>query len=174
MNDEGRLRRVTAPEYLHGLAEADTARIRAMRDECRAEERRLSYVRRVLQGHVDLAAAEAARRGGGAQPPLVARVARALTGPAGAPRSARAVGLYEPSDGGDDALIADVQTIDLPDLDEAELHALLGRLSERERAVSDQRAVLLDHLDRLQDALVARYRDDRAAVEQVAITRDPR
>jgi hypothetical protein len=162
-----RLQRVTAPDYLAALAGADAARIRAMRDECRAEERRLSYVRRVLQGHLDLALAEVARRGGEQTAPLVTRVAHALTGPAGDPRSARAVGLYEPSEGADDIAL-DVETARLPDLDDATLAALVERLHQRERALSDQRGILLAHLDRLQEALVARYRDGDAAIDDVA------
>jgi hypothetical protein len=162
-----RLQRVTAPDYLAALADADAARIRAMRDECRAEERRLSYVRRVLQGHLDLALAEVARRGGEQPAPLVTRVAHALTGPAGDPRSARAVGLYEPSEGADDIAL-DVETAQLPDLDDATLVALVERLHQRERALSDQRGILLAHLDRLQEALVARYRDGDAAIDDVA------
>jgi hypothetical protein len=149
------------------LADADAARIRAMRDECRAEERRLSYVRRVLQGHLDLALAEVARRGGEQTAPLVTRVAHALTGPAGDPRSARAVGLYEPSEGADDIAL-DVETARLPDLDDATLAALVERLHQRERALSDQRGILLAHLDRLQEALVARYRDGDAVIDDVA------
>lgn len=170
MNDERRLQRVTAPDYLRELAGADASRIRSMRDECRAEERRLSYVRRVLQGHLDLALAEVARRHGEDQTPFVTRVAHALTGPAGGARSARAVGLYEPSEGAEADVEVDVETARLPDVDDASLDALVERLRQRERALSDQRGILLAHLDRLQDALVARYRDDQAAIDEVAST----
>jgi hypothetical protein len=163
MNDE-RLQRVTAPGYLADLDVADAQRIRAMRDDCRAEERRLSYVRRVVQGHLDLALAEVARRAGAEQPPLVTRVASALRGPDGVGRSARAVGLYEPS--GDEAV--DLETARLPDLDDAALGALVERLRQRERVLSDRRGVLLGHLDRLQDALVLRYRDGHAGIDEVA------
>jgi hypothetical protein len=50
MDDERRLQRITAPDYLAG---ATAAQIRRMRDECRAEERRLSHIRRALHGHLD-------------------------------------------------------------------------------------------------------------------------
>jgi hypothetical protein len=170
MNDE-RLRRITAPGYLRDLDDADAARIRAMRDECRQEERRLSYVRRLVQGHLDLALAERTRRGAAEQPPLVIRVTHALTGPGGG-RSARAVGLYEPSEAsGDD--VVDLETTRLPDLDDASLRALVERLRQRERALSDQRGILLANLDRLQDALVARYRDGHAAIDEVASALGP-
>lgn len=168
MDDERRLQRITAPDYPADLAGANAARIRALRDECRAEERRLSYIRRVLQGHLDLALAEAARRGGDEQTPLVTRVARALTGPVGGSRSARAVGLYEPAAATDAA--SDAETARLPDVDDSALAALVERLRQRERALSDQRNLLLANLDRLQDELVARYREDHAAIDEVAST----
>jgi hypothetical protein len=38
--------------------------------------------------------------------------------------------------------------------------------------LSDQRAVLLGHLDRLQAALVARYRDGRAGIHDAALMVD--
>lgn len=168
MDDERRLQRITAPDYLADLAGATAAQIRRMRDECRAEERRLSYIRRVLQGHLDLALAEVARRGGGEQTSLVTRVTSALLGPPGGARSARAVGLYEPADAADAGI--DTETAHLPDVDDAALAALVERLRQRERALSDQRNVLLANLDRLQDELVTRYRDDHAAIDEVAST----
>lgn len=167
MNDERQLRRVTAPDYLQALDGADATQIRAMRDACRAEEHRLSYARRVLQGQLDVALAEVARRQGVDQVSLVTRVAHALVGPAGAARSTRAVGLYDPPDGADDVAL-DAETARLPDLDTAALNELVARLRQRERALSDQRGILLAHLDRLQEALVARYRDDRTEIDAVA------
>lgn len=168
METDGTLARLTAPGYLDGLDDADTARIRALRDECRAEERRLSYVRRMVQGHLDLATGELDRRRDQRGDTLVTRVARALTGAAGASRSLRAVGLYAPEDDGGD--LDGIASSRLPDLDDDELAAHIERLGRRERVLSDRRAVLLSHLDRLQAALVERYRDGRAAVDEVTLT----
>lgn len=167
METDRTLERLTAPDYLDGLDGADTAHIRALRDECRAEERRLSYVRRMVQGHLDLATGELDRRGGGHGDALVARVARALTGAAGASRSLRAVGLYAPDDDGGD--LDGIGSARLPDLDDDELVAHIDRLRRRERVLSDRRALLLGHLDRLQATLVERYRDGLAAVDDVAL-----
>lgn len=167
MENERRLSRTTAPDYLDDLDRADTARIRVLRDECRAEERRLSYVRRVVQGHLDLAMAELSRRDGDEHEALVARVTDALRGSAGTARSTRAVGLYNPSTNADD--LDATGTAELPDLDVAALTAHIERLRRRERALSDQRAVLLGHLDRLQATLVERYRDGRAGIDEVVL-----
>lgn len=170
MHSERRLARTTASDYLDDLDRADTADIRVLRDECRAEERRLSYVRRMVQGHLDLADAELARRRDAGAEALVARVARTLAGPPSDARSLRAVGLYEPAGSTDD--LDDLATARLPDLDDDALVAHVDRLRRRERALSDRRAVLLGHLDRLQAALVDRYRDGRAAIDEVAFTLD--
>jgi hypothetical protein len=109
MGEQSRLDRVTAPDCLDHLDRADTAAVRTMRDECGAEERRPSFVGRVLRGHLDLALAERARRTADGARPL---------------------------------------------------------------AVSDRRTVLLAHLDRLQTAMVARYRDGRAAVDPAVLLPD--
>ncbi len=170
MDSDRRLARITAAEYLNDIAGADTVRIREMRDECRAEERRLSYVRRMVQGHLDLAAAELARRDGTQSEELVARVSRTMTGAASGAVSLRAVALYEPPDAGDE--LDDVGTARLPDLEDGALAAHAERLRRRERTLSDRRAVLLGHLDRLQAALVERYRDGRAGIDEVALTSD--
>lgn len=118
METDRTLERLTAPDYLDGLDGADTARIRALRDECRAEERRLSYVRRMVQGHLALATGQLDHRGGGHGDALVAHI---------------------------------------------------DRLRRRERVLSDRRALLLGHLDRLQATPVERHRDGLAAVEDVAL-----
>jgi hypothetical protein len=164
MDSERRLARTTASDYLCDLDRADTAHVRVMRDECRAEEQRLSYVRRMVQGHLDLAEAELARRRDAGAEALVVRVARTLAGPGGIAPSLRAVGLYEPAGSADD--LDDLATARLPDLDDETLLAHVDRLRRRERALSDRRAVLLGHLDRLQAALVDRYRDGLAAIDE--------
>lgn len=156
--------RGSTPDVPDDLTGVDAAQVRAWRDALRTAERRLSYQRRVLQGHLDLALAEAARRRGDHDAPLVARVADALTGPHAA-GSARAVGLYAPVPAGDDV---DAATSELPDLDAAALTALVARLRARERTLSDERASLLRDLDRLQDELVARYRDRRMTIDDAA------
>lgn len=165
-----RLARITAAGYLDGLDGADTGRIRAMRDECRAEERQLSYVRRMVQGHLDLALDELDRRGTARSEALVARVSRTMAGAARGAVSLRAVGLYEPGDAGDE--LDDVVTARLPDLDDDALAEHAERLRRRERTLSERRALLLGRLDHLQAALVQRYRDGRAAIDEVPLVAD--
>lgn len=174
MSSERGAPRTTAADDLPHLGRMDTARVRTLRDECRVEERRLSYVRRMVQGHLDLADAELARRRESGSEALVTRVARTLTGPAAPAVSLRAVALYEPVDVDGRDVVDDVVSTRLPDLDDAALVAHIEELRRRERALSDRRAVLLAHLDRLQAALVERYRDGRAVVDDLATTLDRR
>jgi hypothetical protein len=66
-----RIDRVTAPDFLDELEGRQPNEVRAMRDDCQAEEARLSYERRLLQGKLDIARAEAARRGTGEELGLI-------------------------------------------------------------------------------------------------------
>jgi hypothetical protein len=45
--------RLTAPDQRNGLDGAGTVLFRALRNEGRAEERRLDHVRRIVEGHLD-------------------------------------------------------------------------------------------------------------------------
>ena len=59
--------RLLAPEFVEGLAEAPVSELRAKRAECRQIEDLVSYLRRVVQGQIDLVVAEMEiRLGGGA------------------------------------------------------------------------------------------------------------
>src|SRR5579875_2167231 len=51
-----------SPSYLEGLAEAPVTELRARRDSSQRAEMVLSYLRRVIQGEIDLAAAELGQR----------------------------------------------------------------------------------------------------------------
>lgn len=58
MNTERPVPVVDLPEDPEDLGEAPAARIRALRDRRRAEERRRSDAQRIAQGHLDVADAE--------------------------------------------------------------------------------------------------------------------
>jgi hypothetical protein len=59
-----RIDRVLSEGYLDGLASLPLAEVRELRDEAEQEEADLSYLRRMLQGRVDIIEAELARRRG--------------------------------------------------------------------------------------------------------------
>ncbi len=158
-----RIDRVTAPDYLDGIAEKSTEELRRMRDECREEEARLSYARRLLHGQLDIARAELDRRGGEGHATLVASLSEIL-----ADRGERSTRppinaeLYLPTaeEGRrrGDRVLEEVPLARIPDLDDTELAEAVTRLTEEERAISGLRRTVLDHLDALQEELVGRYR----------------
>jgi hypothetical protein len=168
-----RIDRVTSQDYLEGLDGVDINGLRSMRDDCREEETRLSYARRVVHGQLDIVRAEQARRGGDGSEDLVDTLTKILADdPAPRSREARSAPLYAPEEGGygqrsHDTLVDDAALGQVPDLDDDKLTALLTRLREKEEHISSLRRTVLSHLDALQDELIARYRDGSVDVDDV-------
>ena len=169
-----RIDRATDPTVTDRLAELPTAEVRSLRDDCRDEEARLSYLRRLLHGRLDIARAEAGRRGGDGDDDsdgVLDRLPEILAGDAGPSGTARALGLYEPGQSPgrrtEDRILDDTALARLPELDDAELARVVSELEDVERQISDQRRAVLENLDALQAELVARYRDGRAAIGEV-------
>lgn len=156
------LDRVTAPDLLERAAGAPIDQVRALRDQCKDEEIRLSFARRMLQGRLDIVRAEVTRRAEGGATDLLASLPSIL---ADAPtessigRSRSAPVYLPPEDGGrrHDDVLDDASLGRLPDLDDAELAAVAERLAQEERRVSSVRRTVLEHLDGLQAELVRRY-----------------
>ncbi|WP_370328332.1 aerial mycelium formation protein [Euzebya sp.] len=168
-----RIDRVTSDTYLEGLADRAVGDIRAMRDECREEEARLSYARRLLHGQLDVVKAELERRDGGGSDSLVTTLGEILADqPRGGPvRSVGDAQIFTPSGPTGrrpgDTVLDDVPLSRLPDLDDEELAAVVTRLTDEESSISSLRRTVLDHLDRLQEELVVRYRDGVASIDEV-------
>lgn len=167
-----RIDRVADPTLLDDVADAPAADLRALRDECREEEARLSYARRVLQGQLDIARSEQRRRSGDeGESTLLADLPRILADePSASTRQARAVTFYAPQEGGrrtDDSLLELPSLGRLPDLSDEELAELVRTLEAEESQVSESRRRVLDNLDGLQDLLVHRYRDGGTTIEEV-------
>jgi hypothetical protein len=169
-----RIDRVTGDDYLDDVETRSAAEIRAMRDECREEEARLSYARRLLHGQLDVARAELSRRDSGAAESLVATLGEILTDrhQDEAPiRSVGNTGIYVPSGPQGrrrgDRVLEEVPLGRLPDLDDAELVAAVTRLTEEEAAISAMRRIVMDHLDALQQQLIARYRDGATSIDEI-------
>ncbi|HVM21121.1 MAG TPA: hypothetical protein VM307_14270 [Egibacteraceae bacterium] len=168
-----RIDRVTAEDYLAGLDAVDVPQLRTMRDDCREEEARLSYARRVLHGQLDIVRAEQRRRTGDDDQGLVGTLTEILSDdPAPRSREARTAPLYAPDDDryghrAHDTLVDDAQVSRVPDLDDGELAGLLQRLQDKEEHISSLRRTVLTHLDALQDELISRYRDGSVDVDEV-------
>lgn len=167
-----RIDRVSAADLLDDVGQQPTQELRSLRDDCRQEESRLSYARRLIQGQVDIARSEQERRRGGEGGDLLASLPGILADePTGGARSAHTMSFYTPDDddgrrSGDDVL--DGPSLgQLPDLGDDELEALIERLRAEEARVSELRRAVLDNLDGLQAELVRRYRDGDVAVDDL-------
>lgn len=168
-----RIDRVIADDYLADVQDRSAAELRQMRDECREEEARLSYARRLLHGQVDIAKAELGRRDGGGAESLVQDLGDILsdtvrTGPV---RSVSNAKIYTPSGPrgrrrGDDVL-EEMPLGRLPDLTDEELVIVVRRLAAEEATISGMRAAVLSNLDQLQQELIGRYRDGAASVDEI-------
>jgi hypothetical protein len=86
--------KLLAPAFVDGLGEASIDEIRARRDECRRVEDLISYLRRVIQGQIDVVTAEIEMRAGGVAGDagrLVHDLPSILSGPPQAPSGSQAI-----------------------------------------------------------------------------------
>lgn len=160
------LDRVLDEEYVAGVAILDTEDLKSRRAECQQVEAKLSYLRRLVQGRLDIVSAELERRvggqAGGDLSDLVERLPEILADRVRAPGPGRMPTNLVPPD--DDELTAEVDAISgpnaltsLPDLSEEELRDVSARLADLERRVSAQRKAVFGVIDKLQDELASRY-----------------
>jgi hypothetical protein len=167
--------RIGADLSLLGLEE-----LRAMRRTAGEEEADLSYLRRLLQGRLDILRAELDRRAGtapspapgGEAPLLLDQLPRILADlPSRVRSSARHVTLGTPR--GQryralaDALMGEVELADLDGRDDGELRAACARLSAYEREVSGQRQQLQGMADECGAEITRRYREGEAHVDDL-------
>ncbi|WP_197085023.1 RsiG family protein [Saccharothrix sp. ST-888] len=185
---------VQEPPARSDLAGLDLDELRMLRRDAQEQEADLSYLRRLLQGRLDILQAELERRrvhpgaaagapagvenGGGsteagAEPvALLDRLAAILADtPSVVRRPARHVTLGPPR--GEqyqreaDALIGDVQLADLAAHPTADLLAAVERLAEHEREVSGRRQILQRTADGCSAEMTRRYREGEARVEDL-------
>ena len=164
------------PNLLDGLTGWDLDRVRAWRDGAQAVEGGLSYVRRMVQGRLDIVGAELTRRRKGGDPGdlsgLIAQLPDLLSdpdrGPTASPRSPRQLDLGAVPD----ELAAELDQIvdtdalaDLPGLDTEALDKMAARLVDFERWISERRHVVQGVMDTLQAEIARRYRDGEATVD---------
>jgi hypothetical protein len=164
-----RIDRVLAEDFLSGLQEAPLADVRALRADAEQEEADLSYVRRLVQGRIDIVKAELARRTGGGSGSVIDNLADVLSEDRG---SAHGMGRHvtvEPSrvDAHQryvESLVADVDHTDTTARTDAELNEVLEVLTTEERTVSAKRRKVQEVMDALSAEVTRRYRDGEADV----------
>jgi hypothetical protein len=166
--------RLLATDYLTQLEAKPIEDIRAMRAECVAVETGLSYLRRMVQGPLDIVNRELVRREVGAhadrstlidelpgiladgpRPSGVGRLSQQLEPTAVDPELTAE--LDDILGGG---IIADVTTVD-----DAQLQALRSQLEVFEHRVSERRHAFFDRIDALGAELTRRYRSGEATVD---------
>jgi hypothetical protein len=164
-----RIDKVLSSDYLAGLDQLPLAEIRALRDDAGQEETDLSYLRRLLQGRIDIVAAELNRRAGGEGGEIVDDLSRILADP---PRqAARGLGRHqvvEPTNAGStrriEEQVAAMDVTDLADREDAEVRSLLEALRSTETDVSARRRAVQEVYDAASAEITKRYRDGRADV----------
>ncbi|MER5360643.1 ABC transporter substrate-binding protein [Streptomyces sp. NPDC002785] len=145
--------------------------LRTLRRESQRDEADLSYVRRLVQGRIDILRAELARRLD-PETPVVDRLSEILADtPSQHRSSARHVTLTTPRSDEYRRLAAEtLAEVELSDLDartDEELHAAMGRLVRYEQQVSRRRHQLQRTADDCSAEIARRYRDGEAQVDDL-------
>lgn len=166
-----RIDRVLAEGYLEGLQALSMQGVRELRGEAEQEEVDLSYVRRMIQGRLDILRAELNRRDGATSGTLVESLAAILADePRGPARGMGRHSTVEPSRADShrryvEALVADVDLSDVASRSIDELAHALRTLSEEEQSVSAKRRGVQDVMDACSAEVTRRYRDGEADVD---------
>ena len=165
-----RIDRVLAPGYLDGMEALPLEEVRALRQDAEQEETDLSYLRRLLQGRIDILRAELDHRSGSsAGPRVVDQLAEIL---ADQPSLRPALGRHlsvEPSRVGEyrrsmERMIADVDLSDVTARSEAEIRSTMESLTGCEHSVSQNRRAVQRIADACRQEVARRYRIGEAQV----------
>ncbi len=170
------LARFLDPSFLDDLEKRTMAQLRQARSELQEAEGAISYVRRVVQGRLDIVAAERQRRAGGSDGGGAADILEQLPGilaDSGSRSSNRLLSQLDPGDMAA-ALVADLdrsidpaQLTDLPALSDEVLAELTDSMAVIERQLSANRRAVHDRIDRFQAELVRRYQSGEASVDSL-------
>ncbi len=174
-----RIDRVLAEDFLGDLGAADLTEIRARRHDAEQEEADLSYVRRMLQGRMDILRAELARRAGEGDDDhdkVVDRLSQILSDSARDDHGRGRFLAVEPSRVDEhrravEQVIADVGISDVEGHSDDELRAALARLEESEQDVSSTRHRVQEVMDALTAEVAGRYKSGAANVEDLLAER---
>jgi hypothetical protein len=170
-----RVDRVLGDGFLDDLGELSLQELRERRHDAEQEDADLSYIRRLLQGRLDVIRAERARRAEGNGVAVVDHLSEVL---ADGSRSAHGSGRFlnvEPSRVAEsrrrvEQIIADPHLSDIDTLTDAEIAQAYDEISEHERAVSVLRKRVQKAMDTLTAEVARRYRDGSASVDDLLKT----
>lgn len=168
-----RIDHVLDPSFLDGLGDVPLADVRARRHEAEQEEADLSYVRRLLQGRIDIVRAELGRRSGDDRGSLVDQLAGILAdGTVGQPHGMGRHNTVEPSRVAEhrrsvEQLVSDVGVSDVVNRTDEELAESLTRLTSYEAAVSRNRRRVQEVMDACTAEIARRYQSGEATVDDL-------
>lgn len=154
------------------LAVLSLPELRTLRRDAQRDEADLSYVRRLLQGRIDILRAELFRRSPAGAAAVVDRLSEILTdAPARIRSSARHVTLGTPHREEYRLLaaemLAEVELSDLGARTDLELNTAMGRLVRYEQQVSRRRQRLQRTADDCSAEIARRYREGEAQVDDL-------
>jgi hypothetical protein len=161
---------------LDDLASRSIEEIRALRTACVEVETGLSYLRRMVQGPLDIARREQQHRSSGDPADLAGLVAELPEVLGEGPRAGglgRLSSTLEPTrvDPVLEAELASIvgsgQVADITTVDDDQLATLIAELGKFERKVSDRRRQLHHRIDALQAEVARRYQSGEASVESL-------
>ena len=172
-----RLDQILAEDPSGDLSGLDIAEVRRRRAECQEIETGLSYLRRLVQGRLDVVTAEQARRaeggGSGDLEDLIARLPELLAestrtpGTGRLPQSIGEVTVDEELGAELDEIISHGHLTDIGELDDDALSSAREELVEFEHRVSGLRRAMFDRIDALEAELTRRYRTGEASVDSL-------
>lgn len=157
-----RIDRVLAPEFLSDVTELPMPALRERRQDAMQEEADLSYIRRMLQGRIEILSQELDDARELSDEELVARLTRAMVSHTPAPATSTRHLVAEPTRLAErrryvERLISDVGLSDVSVMSGGEVRAALARLEEQEALVSSTRAQVHGVIDVLTAELARRY-----------------
>jgi hypothetical protein len=167
--------RLLDPAELTDLERRPIAEVRALRRACIDTETGLSYLRRLVQGSIDIIEGELEARAG--REPSAGRLIDSLPDllgePPRPPGRGRLTAALEPAELDDELFdryrsLADGGGLArVTELDDAGLARLLVELQEIEREVSARRRRFHDRIDALQAEVTRRYRTGEASIDSL-------
>jgi hypothetical protein len=168
-----RVDRVLAADYTSGLGDLPIEDVRDLRRDAEQEEADLSYLRRMLQGRLDIIRAERHRRASGEGGSIIDQLAEILAdGPAAPPHGMGKHITIEPSRVDEhrrrvEQVVADVGLSDVTHLSDAELNEALARIEIYEQAVSATRRSVQHVVDACTAEVGRRYQSGEASVDDL-------
>lgn len=175
------LERLFASDYLDRLDSRSLDEVRTMRAECQEAETIVSYLRRVVQGRLDVVYSFLDHRHSGQSVGDLDAVVEDLSaiigsGPARPSGYGRLPSQMSPDMEKVDLTreideVLDAETIgQLPTMTESDLRAIAERLTVIEKRISDQRRMLHERIDALQAQIVSRYKTGEATVDGLLVS----